>query len=252
MKRGYVKLWRKSKDSTVFAHDGLWKLWCLCLMKASHKEFELTIPGLLKPLKVKPGQFVTGRYVLHYDYHQGDKKKRYSRKASPTAYSLIRWLLTLQEMQMLSIKTCNKYSIITILNWEQYQENEQQVSIKRASSEHIQELKEELKEETPDISSLKERYSDQDLINKVFKAIALTRKSGKVAESILLAQLQKWQRYPVVQVESGIRIYLDKDYASQGKDEKYLYGIIRNQKIAEPQQQGTGSDLLDSYYANRG
>jgi hypothetical protein len=42
-------------------------------------------------------------------------------------------------MQMLSIKTYNKYSIISITNWHLYQENEHQVSIRRASSEHIQE-----------------------------------------------------------------------------------------------------------------
>ena len=49
-----------------------------------------------------------------------------------------------------------------------------------------------------------------------------------MAESVLIAQLQKWEKYPVEQVEAGIRIYLDKDYAGQGKREEYLMGIIRN------------------------
>jgi len=86
-----------------------------------------------------------------------------------------------------------------------------------------------VKKETPDFFSLLERYSDRDLINSAFKAVASTRKSGKVADSVLLAQVQKWDRYPVGQVEAGIRIYLEKDYASQGKREEYLLGIIRNQ-----------------------
>jgi len=126
MNRGYIKLWRKSKESAVFAHEGLWKLWSLCLMKGTHQRIEVTISGILKPLKLNSGQFVTGRYSLHYDYHQGDKKRKYSRKTAPTPYTLIRWLLILQEMQMLSIKTFNKYSIITILNWHLYQENPSQ------------------------------------------------------------------------------------------------------------------------------
>jgi predicted house-cleaning noncanonical NTP pyrophosphatase (MazG superfamily) len=130
----------------------------------------------------------------------------------------------------LNIKTYNKYSIITIINWYQYQTDEQQMNNRRTSNEHKQELKEELKEETPNFFSLKNRYSDPDLIEKVFQAIASTRKSNKVADSVLLAQLQKWERYPAEQVESGIRIYLDKDCAGQGKDEKYLWGIIRKQK----------------------
>ena len=250
MNRGYVKLWRKSKNSTVFAHDGLWKLWCLCLMKANHKEAEVTIPGLLEPIKIKPGQFVTGRDSLHFEYHQGDLKKKYSRKAAPTAITLYRWLLSLQKVQMLHIKSHSKYSIITIINWSQYQENEQQVNNKRTTDEHKQECKKNEKEETPDIFSLRERYSDQKLIDDVFAAIASTRKSNKIADSVLLSQLQKWKRYPVVQVEAGMRIYLDKGCADQGKDEKYLLGIIRNQKVEAPKQQTTGSSLLDSFYAN--
>jgi hypothetical protein len=101
-----------------------------------------------------------------------------------------------------------------------------------------------------DIFSLRERYSDQKLIDDAFAAIASTRKSNKVADSVLLAQLQKWERYPVEQVESGMRIYLDKGCADQGKDEKYLLGIIRNQKVGVPKEQSTGSSLLDAYYAN--
>ena len=230
MNRGYIRLWRKSKESAVFAHEGLWKLWCLCLMKANHEEAEVPIDGILKPIKLNPGQFITGRYSLHYDYHQGHIKKRYSRKAKPTPYSLIRWLLTLQQLQMLSIKTFNKYSIITILNWELYQENEHQVSIRRASSEHKQTQLNTNK--TPekilsDISEFRKRYSDPNLIYQVFDAIRCTRKSGKVKDSILLAQLERWERYPIEQVESGIKIYLEKNYAADGKDENYLYGIIR-------------------------
>ena len=258
MKRGYIKLWRKSKDSTIFAHEGLWKLWCLCLMKANHEGAEVMMSGLLKPVKVEPGQFITGRNSLWEDYHQFHLKKRKPRrKPAPSLITVYRWLLTLQEMQLLNIKTCNKYSIITIINWIQYQANEQQVNNRRTTSEHKQELKEELKEETPDFFSLKNRYSDQDLIEKVFQAIASTRKSGKVAESVLLAHLQKWDRYPVVQVEAGIRIYLEKDYAGQGKRESYLLGIIRNQKVfdreqpaAEPPEPLTIAKIEEMHYAN--
>jgi hypothetical protein len=82
----------------------------------------------------------------------------------------------------------------------------------------------------PDFFSLRERYSDQKLIDQVFAAIASTRKSNKVADSILLAQLQKWEQYPVEQVEAGIKIYLDKGYADRGKREEYLLAIIRNNK----------------------
>lgn len=229
MKRGYVKLWRKTIDSPIFAHDGMFKLFCLCLTKASHKEIEITIPGILKPINLDPGQFITGRYSLWEDFHQINLKKRNRRKPAPATYSVWRWLLTLQDMHILSIKSYNKYSIITILNWHQYQENDHQVSIRRASSEHKQ-TQDKHKKETPDFFSLKKRYTNQKLIDQCFDALRSTRKNGKVKDSVLLAQLQKWDRYPVEQVESGIQVYLDKDYGGQGKREEYLLGIIRNQK----------------------
>jgi hypothetical protein len=91
------------------------------------------------------------------------------------------------------------------------------------------------RESPPDFFELKKRYPDPSLIDKCFAAIATTRKSGKVADSILLACLQKWDRYPAEQVEAGIKTYLEKDYAGQGRDEKYLLGIIRNQNGHKPQ-----------------
>jgi hypothetical protein len=151
MNRGFIKLWRKSKDSTVFAHDGMWKLWSLCLMLANHAEADVTIPGILEPIKVNPGQFITGRDSLHYAYHQGNLKKNYSRKAAPTAITLYRWLLSLSNMQILHIKSYNKYSIITILNWPQYQNNEQQMNNKRTTDEHKQELIKKHKESCAEI-----------------------------------------------------------------------------------------------------
>ena len=49
-----------------------------------------------------------------------------------------------------------------------------------------------------------------------------------MADSVLLAQLRKWVQYPPEQVEAGIRTYLEKDCAGNGKGEAYLLGIIRN------------------------
>ena len=96
---------------------------------------------------------------------------------------------------------------------------------------------------TPSFFSLRERY-DQALINKVFEALASTRKSGKISDSVLLAQLQKWDRYPTERVEAGIRTFLEKDYGGQGKREEYLLGIIRNQKN-EKSKRGGAIDWRD-------
>lgn len=100
----------------------------------------------------------------------------------------------------------------------------------------------EEKENTPEkisekILELKARYLDRDLIDQAFTAIKSTRASNKISDGVFLAVLQKCDRYPVNQVESVIRIYLEKNCAADGKNEKYLLGIIKNQNGARESNQ---------------
>lgn len=95
-----------------------------------------------------------------------------------------------------------------------------------------------------EIYSLRQRYSNQNLIDKAFEAIASTRKSNKVADSILLDQLQKWKKFPPESVENSIQTYLERDYAGQGKDEKYLLGIIRNSQKHNKTQNPQNEDWM--------
>jgi hypothetical protein len=134
--------------------------------------------------------------------------------------------------------------VITILNYDFYQcfqnyEPHNEPQDESHNDPTILRKKGRKKEKTPDFFALKKRYAHHELIDSVFQAISSTRKSGRVKESVLIAELQKWERYPVEQVEAGIKIYLDKDYADQGKRESYLLGIIRNNSH---QPGGSGSE----------
>jgi len=107
------------------------------------------------------------------------------------------------------------------------------------------------------ISVLQERYPDQEIVNQAFQAIASTRKTNHIAEAVKLNILRQWEKYPVAQVIAGIRIYLEKGYAGQGKNEKYLLGIICNAKPEDTSTSGqvrksSGSALLDEHYRNQG
>jgi hypothetical protein len=69
----------------------------------------------------------------------------------------------------------------------------------------------------------------------------------------MLYILKSWERYPVESIMAGIETYTEKDYAAQGKGEKYLLGIIRNLKPEDTTTGGqvrktTGSRVLDEYY----
>jgi len=106
------------------------------LLKANHKTEYVKLDGLVQPIKVDPGQFITGRFQLHGEYHGWRKGYK---KRSPSPFTVWRWLHFLEKMQNLSIKSFNKYSIISITNWNLYQENEQQMSNRRSTGEHKQE-----------------------------------------------------------------------------------------------------------------
>jgi len=128
--RGYIKIWRKTLESEVFADPTLFKLWSYCLLKANHKSNFVSVDGIARPIKIEPGEFITGRYQLHKEFYP---KKRKNNKSPLTLW---RKLEILKNMRNLNIKTMSKCSIISIINWKDYQQNEQQMNITRTSREH--------------------------------------------------------------------------------------------------------------------
>lgn len=117
MNRGYVRLWRKSLDTGWLRNHELWAFWSYCLLKASHKEHD-TLVGL-QIVRLMPGQFIFGR-------------KKASLETGLTEQEIRTILDFLKKAGNLTIKTTNKFSIISIVNWHIYQpqenENNQQTN----------------------------------------------------------------------------------------------------------------------------
>ncbi|EOA7249378.1 DnaD domain-containing protein, partial [Enterococcus faecalis] len=127
MNTGYIKLYRKVTNSFVWTNANMFKLWSLCLMKASHKESRFIFNG--QEIAVSSGQFVTGRAVIEKEFNEG-----VPRDQQIVGRTLWRWLKKFENEQMLSISSTTKYSVITINNWDDYQVNDQQVSNNRPTS----------------------------------------------------------------------------------------------------------------------
>lgn len=125
---GYIKLHRKVWNSAIYSDPNMLKLWVHCLMKATHTEHDQLVGNTI--VKLIPGEFVTGRNALSDEYNKGASL---AKKVKPL--SLWRWMQTLEKMEMLNIKTTNKYSVISIVNWCEYQQNEQQVNNKRTTND---------------------------------------------------------------------------------------------------------------------
>ena len=239
---GFILVARKLLSSGIMDKPPLYlKLWVWMLIHASYKDHG----------NLKRGQFFTSLDKMS----KAMAHKAGYRSVKPTKKEIRGAMKFLTKVHMIVTTKVTHGLLITILNYDYYQnptnyEGHNEGHPKGHTQGTILTRKDKERKRTPNISSLRERYSDHDLIDKVFKAIASTRKSNKVSESVLLAQLQKWERYPVEQVESAMRVYLQKNYAGQGKNEAYLMGIIRNQKEDMPKGISTGSALLDEYYAD--
>ena len=135
MQRGYVKLWRKSIEGGWLSNSKLWVFWCWCLMKASYKEYDLIV-GFQK-IHLMPGDFIFGR-------------KKTAKELKQTERSIRTCVDFLKTSGNLTIKTTNKFSVISIVNWNTYQseenindhQNDQPLTNKRPATDHKQECKE--------------------------------------------------------------------------------------------------------------
>lgn len=96
-------------SSPIFRNEKLLKVFMWCMCKASHKEHQQLVGRQI--VKLMPGQFVTGRI----------KAANELEFAQSTAWD---YLKVLETNGTINIKSDSRYSIITIVNWELYQSND--------------------------------------------------------------------------------------------------------------------------------
>ena len=122
MNNGWVSLHRGILGSQFGSNLEMMGLFCALLLKANHKD-GYTKDGTL----IKSGQFMTSQKILASEFNIDRNALR-------------RKLKKLESAQQIEQQSSNKNTIITITNWHKYQtsehHNEQQVNIKRTSSEH--------------------------------------------------------------------------------------------------------------------
>jgi hypothetical protein len=132
---GYIKLWRKVLNNGMMHNPELLRFWVWCLLKASHKPYTAMVG--YQEVDLEPGQFVFGINAAANELDSTPRKMR-------TCVD------TLVKTKNLTRKTTNKFSILTVINWDRYQTNEEendkqndkQATSKRQASDNKQECKE--------------------------------------------------------------------------------------------------------------
>jgi len=134
-KRGWIKLWRKFKDSKYFKDSHMVHLIDYLLLKASHKDEEIIFNG--KPLSLKRGELIFGREAAHRDTGISQKILRrrmqiletdnppfLTRERPTSPCKLGANSVHLEANKRASIKEekrASNFSIVRICNYEHYQ-----------------------------------------------------------------------------------------------------------------------------------
>jgi hypothetical protein len=134
----FIKLYRKLLTSSVFDNPTLLKVFIWCLLKATHKEHDQLVG--LQTVHLLPGQFVFGRV-----------KDAAELKMHPS--SLYRHMRVLESLQNVSIKPNNKFSVVTVANWELYQDKPSAPNNKRTTNEHQMNTNNNVKNDNNNITS---------------------------------------------------------------------------------------------------
>jgi hypothetical protein len=122
MANGWVKIHRKLLESLFYKDSHVVHIWVHLLLNATHKPIKALFKG--KEITLKPGQLITGRDSI------SQKTKVNSQKVQRTLKKFEMW-------RMIEQQTSNRNRLVTILSWDQYQENEQQMNNKRTTDEQL-------------------------------------------------------------------------------------------------------------------
>lgn len=154
METGWIKIHRKLRKKSYYNKSHYVHLWVELLLLASHGDTEFMWNG--KTQKLNKGQFVTGR-------------KQLSESTGIPETSVERLLTFYEKDRQIGQQKNNKFRLITILNWESYQQNGQQADNKRTTDGHIQECKnvKKVKKDTAQSAEEESKFNLQEAIKSL-------------------------------------------------------------------------------------
>jgi len=106
LQQGWIKLHRQLKDHWINKDSESFHIWINLLMSATHTEYEAMVNK--RVIKLYPGQLIFGR-------------KKWAEMLGIDGSKIYRVLQKLVDAEMIKINSTNKYSLITINNWGNYQ-----------------------------------------------------------------------------------------------------------------------------------
>lgn len=205
---GWLKLYRSILDSAVFQDAEILKVWIWLLCNVAFEQHDTICYG--KVIHLKPGQIATGR-------------KKIAQCTDLNENKVYRALTVLKSLGNIEIKATNKYSIITVVNWDKYQDE----NVKRTSSEQQNNSK-TTTEEQQDGSKRTQHKNGKNgkkekniYICSFFQSVwdEYPKKLGK--NKVTKAAMEQLEEAGEDAVMSAVRRYVEK-IKREGTDEKYI------------------------------
>lgn len=103
---GYIRLYRKLLENPIMYKPELLQLFIYCLLRANHRPERIIFNEA--EVILEPGQFITGRDVLAAALNQNP-------------FTTYKRLKLLEKLGVLSLKSNNKFTLVTVLNYRVYQ-----------------------------------------------------------------------------------------------------------------------------------
>lgn len=111
MNRGWISLHRKTIDSRVFKNEGLFKVWIWCLCRANYEKswVSVVVGKGQTEVELDRGQFIFGR-------------KTAAASLNMIESTVWKRMKKLEKMENLNIKSNSHYSIVSVINYDSYQD----------------------------------------------------------------------------------------------------------------------------------
>ena len=202
----WIKLYRKILKSPIWDNEKALKIWIWCLLKATYQE-RIQLVGQ-QEVNLEKGQFVFGR-------------KKASEELSMNESTIYKYIKLLEKLKMISIKSNNKFSIVSIEKWEDYQmediEKEQQ-SNNNVFLENNNKLKAETIENTT-IQDFENRNSNNKHSNNKITGcnITVTTETANIETATITTKEQQSNTNKNIK---NIYLYLFNKYKEEIEKEK--------------------------------
>lgn len=110
MERGYVKLWRNIEDTGLLQNPTAWQVYTWLMFLAAIEETNVMIsPNTM--ITLKSGEIVFSRAMLVRELLISEQQARTAMK-------------TLEMLGLVTFKSTNRYTLASIVNWEELQNAE--------------------------------------------------------------------------------------------------------------------------------